>query len=127
MSNPNEQRAVELVRKQLRETPGGAGCADAVTMLSAAGLIVTPQHESALELCERMAGHPTALGVTLGECRQGHDIGRVSLALKQPLGWYADGKCVRYRPARPEADAIVCPDSLTAERVAKALNAQEGK
>ena len=87
---------------------------------------VTPLHERALRDAEALH-RDGAFSINTTILQSLRDIGRESLALKQPAGWYADGSCVRYRPARPELDAIVCPDSLTAERVAKAMNAQEGK
>ena len=128
MRNLNEQKALELVSKQVGYLRDTMLPADIVHDLSAAGLIVTPLHERALAACEEYAR--ACVGET-GNARAPwqavYNIGRESIALKPPAGWYADGKCVRYRPSRPEADAIVCPNSLTAERVAKALNAQEGK
>ena len=80
--NPNEQKAADLLATKLWFN----GTNDMANALSAAGLLVTPDHEAALAACERVAAFENdapqpVCNMALLACSA---VGRRSLDAKKP-------------------------------------------
>jgi len=104
---PNEQKAADIIQREAIPAAWNvpSALARAATALSAAGLLVTPDHEAALAACERMAldyprfhltgdeSNDSALGAAVR-------VGRRSLYAKKPK----------------ERWALVAADSLEARK-----------
>ena len=93
--NPNEQKAYEVMTKTCNDTfhCKCVSCWEAVKRLSAAGLLVTPDHEAALAACEERAKHPhilysDCLDEEWERCKAASlrciEVGRRSLDAKKP-------------------------------------------
>ena len=101
--NPNEQKAYEAMVKAANDTfhCKCVSCWDAVKRLSAAGLLVTPDHEAALAACEEYWRHFRRVPFVPVEGEVA-SVGRRSLDAKRPKErWTCD------------PDGIVCCDGKT--------------